>query len=203
MTDEEIETTASGPSTHWIESGSGNLGRLYVELIKADKLPNMDAATLNIRDKTDAFACMVFEDCIVNTDVVTDSLSPRWMPWCRRAFVFNISHPSSDLLIGIFDHDPEASPLQTVARLASSGVHDSIGRLVVNVARFRQDTVYNLTVRMQYFLENQEPSIVLILGPLIHSILFTMVRLWKGARRLQALLRFGCVWNGTTQGNHF
>lgn len=146
MTEDDIDTASQQPSSHWVESGSGSLGRLYVELIKADNLPNMDATSLNLRDKTDAFACMVFEDCVVNTDVITDSLSPRWMPWCRRAFVFNIAHPSSDLLLGLFDFDPEVSPLQTVSRVVSSSVHDPIGRVVINVARFWQDTIYNVSV---------------------------------------------------------
>ena len=76
---------------------------VYFELIGCNDLPNMDAATVNLRDKTDAFGCIMFEDAIVNTDVVTDSLSPRWPPWCRRAFVFNLSHPTSDILLALFD----------------------------------------------------------------------------------------------------
>jgi C2 domain len=145
MTEEQIRAEALKPSTHWIAAGSGGVGKLYLELIGCDKLPNMDSVTLNFHDKTDAFACIVYEDCIVNTDVITNSLSPRWMPWCNRAFAFNIAHPSSDIFIGIFDHDPELSPLQLASR-ATSTIHDPIGRLVINANNFKPGTSYLLTV---------------------------------------------------------
>lgn len=125
--------------------GTGGIGKLYLEVIACDKLPNMDTITLNPRDKTDAFACIVYEDCIVNTDVIVDSLSPRWMPWCQRAFAFNISHPSSDVFLGLFDHDLELNPLH----LISSTVHDPIGRLVINVCNFKPGTSYLLTVSFE------------------------------------------------------
>jgi hypothetical protein len=57
LTEEQIEKEAMKPSTKWVEAGSGSLGKVYFEILKCDKLPNMDATTLNIRDKTDAFAC--------------------------------------------------------------------------------------------------------------------------------------------------
>jgi hypothetical protein len=148
MTSEEIEGEAFKPSTHWVQVGSGNIGRLFLELIGCDGLPNMDSTSLNINDKTDAFACMVFEDCIVNTDVIGDCLSPRWMPWTRRAFAFNISHPSSDLLLGLFDYDPELSPIQVLSR-TTSDLHDPIGRLVVELSKFLPNTTYLLKVRLE------------------------------------------------------
>jgi hypothetical protein len=80
---------------------------VYFELIGCDGLPNLDAMTLNLNDKTDSFACVAFEDSIVNTDVISDSLSPRWMPWSYRAFAFKMDHPSSDILLSLFDYDPE------------------------------------------------------------------------------------------------
>ena len=101
---------------------------VYFEVIGCDGLPNMDSTTLNVRDKTDAFACIAFEDALVNTDIISDSLSPRWMPWCYRAFVFNVSHPSSDILIGLFDYDPETSPAQLLSR-AAGDLHDQVGRV--------------------------------------------------------------------------
>jgi len=127
MSKEKIVEESMKPSRHWVEAGSGDLGMVYLEVLGCSKLPNMDVATTNIRDKTDAFACIVFEDAIMMTDVIGDTLSPRWMPWCRRAFAFRVSHPSSILTLGIFDYDPELSPLQVVSR-ATSSVHDPIGR---------------------------------------------------------------------------
>jgi hypothetical protein len=51
LTAEQIQMEAEKPSTHWIEASSGKLGKLYLEIIGCDGLPNMDATTLNIRDK--------------------------------------------------------------------------------------------------------------------------------------------------------
>ena len=116
MTESQIQSEATKQSTSWTEAGSGGLGKLYFEILGCDDLPHVDAMTMNILDKTDAFACLMFEDAVVMTDVIDDSLSPRWMPWCCRSFVFNISHPSSALQLGIFDYNPEISPLQLALR---------------------------------------------------------------------------------------
>lgn len=144
MTKEQLDIESKKPSTNWVQASSGDLGKLYLEVLGCDELPAMDG--LNPRDKTDAFACIVYQDCIVTTDVISNTLSPRWMPWSHRAFAFNISHPSSDVLIGFFDHDPELSPLQLVQR-ATSTLHDPIGRLVINTENFAPGTLYTLQVR--------------------------------------------------------
>jgi hypothetical protein len=150
LTDKQIEGEAIKHSTNWTEAGSGELGKLFVEIIGCDKLPNLDFGTLNFRDVTDAFACLIFEDAVVNTDVIGDSLSPRWMPWSRRAFVFNINHPSSDLQIGIFDHDIELSPLQLLSRATGEDLHDPVGRIQIHTSNFLENTVYTLKYNMFY-----------------------------------------------------
>jgi len=134
LTEKEIDLVALKPSKYWIESGTGTLGKVYIEILQCDRLPNLDYS-IQGRDKTDSFACIVFEDSAVNTDVITDSLSPRWMPWCQRAFVFNIMHPSSQLMVGLFDHD--------------SGItgpsHQFVGRVVVNLCNRRAQSLYTET----------------------------------------------------------
>lgn len=134
LTEKEIHYEATKPSKYWIESGTGDLGKVYVEVLWCDHLPNLDVS-LTGRDKTDAFACLVFEDCIVNTDVINDSLSPRWMPWSQRAFIFNILHPSSQVMVGVFDHDSGFT----------QGSHDPVGRVVVNLTNLRPGTLYTRT----------------------------------------------------------
>jgi hypothetical protein len=124
---------------------------VHIEIIGCNGLPNMDATTLNLRDKTDAFACIIVEDCIVNTDVISDSLSPRWPPWCRRAFAFNLNHPSSDVLLGIFDYDPETSPMQLLGKAVAVGdLHDPIGRVQINLSKLLPGTTYDLTYPLYY-----------------------------------------------------
>lgn len=142
MTTGALQREANKESWDWVEAGSGELGKLYMEVIGCDDLPNMDV-NLNPRDKTDAFVCLVFEDVVVNTDVIGDTLKPRWMPWCCRAFVFNISHPQSNLFLGVFDYDPPLAPSQVVSRTLTD-VHDPIGRVTINLGRYLADTVYNL-----------------------------------------------------------
>jgi len=68
---------------------------------------------------------------MVRTDVIHDALDPRWMPWCTRAFCFNINHPSSILMLGVFDYDTTTE-------------HDPVGRVVVNMANFQSNTSYLL-----------------------------------------------------------
>lgn len=133
MTSEEIDVESEKPSKKWIEAGSGQLGKLFVEVIACDGLPNMDTAALG-GGKTDAFASLIYEDSIVNTEVINDVLSPRWMPWTQRAFIFHITHPSSQLMVGVFDYDSPAPMAE----------HDGIGRAAIDITNFRPDTEYTL-----------------------------------------------------------
>jgi Ca2+-dependent lipid-binding protein len=77
----------------WLDVGSGKLGRVFLEILAADNLPNKDVG-VSANDKTDAFVSIVYEDCAVRTDVVADCLSPRWLPWMQRAFIFRMMHSS-------------------------------------------------------------------------------------------------------------
>mmetsp|Transcript_545 Transcript_545/g.761 ORF Transcript_545/g.761 Transcript_545/m.761 type:complete len:639 (-) Transcript_545:61-1977(-) len=127
MTKEQMDTEIFRESKSWIQAGSGNLGKLYLEVLSCDGLPNMDSIDVELfeihnplRGVTDAFACIIYEDTIVNTDVLMDTCSPRWLPWTQRAFVFNIANPSSQIFISIFDFDANSS-------------HDFIGRITIDV----------------------------------------------------------------------
>jgi hypothetical protein len=103
LTKDEIEAEHLKPSTKWVEIGSGQAGRIYLEVLRCDSLPNLDKGTLI--DKTDAYCSIIYEDAVANTDVINDELSPRWMPWSQRAFIFHVNHPSSQVLLGVFDYD--------------------------------------------------------------------------------------------------
>ncbi len=103
LTKQEIEDTCKMPSENWTEAGSGDLGQLYVEILSCDNLPDLDFGLP--RNKTDAFVNLVFEDAVVTTEVIRDTLNPRFMPWTRRAFKFHVHQISSLLYLGVFDHD--------------------------------------------------------------------------------------------------
>jgi len=130
LTSEEIDTTSKQESQVWTEAGNGELGVMYVEIISCDDLPNVDGGLA--RNKTDAFASLVFEESVLTTEVVRDCLSPRFMPWTRRAFKLKIQNTRSPLFIGVFDHDK-------ITR------HDPIGRIMIPLHQFAPGTTYDLT----------------------------------------------------------
>ena len=60
MAEDEIETEYLEESQHWIDSGSGKIGKVYVEILGCDDLPNLDSGGF-LGNKTDAFVAIVFE----------------------------------------------------------------------------------------------------------------------------------------------
>ena len=132
MSEQEIDAEAFKPSRKWLDIGSGNLGKVYVEILGADGLPNKDT-DLGGGNKTDPFVCIVYEDAIAKTDIIDDCLSPRWMPWTQRAFIFRMMHTSSNLNIAVFDFDP-----------GFSNDHDICGRVSIDLANLRNGTEYLL-----------------------------------------------------------
>ena len=77
LTHQDLRLETIKPSMNWIEAGTSNnsLGRVFVEIIECDDLPNMDAGT-SFGNKTDAFICLVHEDGYGETDAIYDNLSP-------------------------------------------------------------------------------------------------------------------------------
>lgn len=134
MTKTHIDSECLQDSSHWVDAGNGTLGRIFVEILHCDDLPNLDAGGF-AGNKTDTFVCLVYEDAVAQTDVIDDTLMPRWLPWTRRAFIFHMLHGSSELFLGVFDHDDGINPTDD---------HDLIGRVSVDLSNLRKDTVYTL-----------------------------------------------------------
>lgn len=86
-------------------------------------------------NKTDAFVALVFEDAVAQTDIIDDTLAPRWLPWTKRAFIFHLMHSSSQLFLGVFDFDEGINPADD---------HDLVGRVSVDLSNLIKDTVYTL-----------------------------------------------------------
>ena len=140
MTKTYLEAEAEKISTKWIETGSGTLGKVFVEIIGCDDIPNLDHDLTN-NNLSDAYVCLTYEDCVANTDVISNCLKPRWMPWTQRAFVLRMNHPSSQLFLGVFDHD-------------HIGTDDFIGRAVINLSNFRPNTTYRLKYHLHALIKN-------------------------------------------------
>lgn len=132
MTEKDIKTESMKESHQWVDTGNGHLGRLFVEIISCEDLPNLDTGG---RNKTDAFVSVVFEDSVGQTDIIDDCLNPVWLPWTRRAFIFHMLHSSSQLFLGVFDFDEGVNPTDD---------HDLVGRVSIDLSNLRPDTIYNL-----------------------------------------------------------
>lgn len=136
MSEIDIKKETMSPSKEWVEAGSGKLGRLFLEILYCKDLPNVDVGE-SVGNLTDAFICAVYEDAMVQTPVIDDELSPHWLPWTQRAFVFGMMHPASMLYLGCFDYD--LGPLSD---------HENIGRVAVNISNLQRDTDYTLTYNL-------------------------------------------------------
>jgi len=117
----------------WLDIGSGDLGKIYVEVIGCDGLPNKDMDLVKSGNKTDSFVSLVYEDVIAKTDIIDDCLSPRWLPWMQRAFIFRMMHTSSNLHIAVFDFDP-----------GFADDHDICGKISIDLANLVSGTEYLL-----------------------------------------------------------
>jgi len=133
---EKIEEEKMMPSYNWTDIGSGSLGKIFVEILGCDGLPNMDTSS-TLGDTSDSFVSLVYEDCFVRTDTIMDCLSPRWLPWTQRAFIFNMMHTSSQLFLAVFDRDEN-----------TLNSHDLIGRVSVDISNFQPNITYLLNYKL-------------------------------------------------------
>lgn len=133
LTREALRTQTNLPSRKWTQAGSkaSSIGRLYLEVLSAHGLPNVDIGR-QVGNETDAFCAMVYGDAMTQTDVIYDELNPHWPCWSQRAFCFYMQHPSQVLYLSVFGY--KRSPLP----------HRRIGRVEINPIHFQHQTVYNL-----------------------------------------------------------
>ena len=136
---------AMKPSKDWINVGDPNApGKVFVEVLACNDLPNLDFPGLLSKNLTDPFCCLIMEDSVVNTSYISDNLNPRWMPTGdHRAFVFGVQHPSSHLYVGCFNYNSTSkiyNPLGTFR----DWIHTPVGRVLINLTQFTPDTVYTL-----------------------------------------------------------
>ena len=130
MSPEDISAETHQASNKWVEAGSGNLGKVYCEILACHDLPNVDLGDF-MGNVTDPFVCLVYEDACAMTDVINDELSPRWLPWTQRAFCFGMMHPASVLYLGVFDYDLGTS-------------HEPLGRVAINISNLQRNTIHTL-----------------------------------------------------------
>lgn len=64
MSQEELHKESFKDSQEWIDSGSGHLGFLFVEILACDELPNLDTGGI-IGNKTGTTQVIVYQFCII------------------------------------------------------------------------------------------------------------------------------------------
>lgn len=134
MTPQELKNQVDLASRNWIQAGSktsSSFGRLYVEVLSAKDLPNVDIGS-TVGNQTDSFVSFVYGDVMVSTDVIDDELSPIWLPWTKRAFIFPMNHPSQVIFLSVFGY--KRNPMQ----------HSAIGRVEINPTNMQNRTLYDL-----------------------------------------------------------
>jgi hypothetical protein len=137
LSEAEMQEMCFKPSQSWVEAGSGTIGQVKVEILSCEGLPNKDIGKF-FGNKIDPLVSLIFEDVIVQTDVIQDCQNPIFLPWTQRAFLFNRMHPLSTLYIGVYNHN--YGPFH----------HDNIGRIAIDIREFDPNTVYT----MKYNLYN-------------------------------------------------
>jgi len=191
LTEAEMITYAKRPSTQWIEAGSGDLGRVYVEVISCEGLKTKHVDKM-IGKKCDPFVCLIYEDCLVETDYIRNCSSPLFMPWSQRAFIFNTMNALSSLYVGVFDYDH--GPIQ----------HKGLGRVTIDLNELKSGTNYTLkydlysspvtsgrkskgkiTIRVKIERYSEKKSLLSIVSP-------PLVHVNVKRRKTLAVARFTC-----------
>jgi hypothetical protein len=127
----EMQKMCFESSQGWVEAGSGSFGQIKVEILCCEGLPNKDIGKV-FGNKIDPLVSLIFEDVIVQTDVIHDCQNPIFLPWTQRAFLFNRMHPLSTLYIGVYNHN--YGPFH----------HGNIGRIAIDIRKFDPNTIYTL-----------------------------------------------------------
>ena len=141
---DEIEKASMEPSHQWVQVGAGTLGYLFVEVIGCDDIHDRGVIqkVATKVDEVDPYIAIVYEDTFVTTEVVDNCKRPRFMPWTRRAFVFNITTSSSVLNLALLDYNRNRDDTK-------------IGRVTVPLNSFRANTqhvlYYNLYESARFF----------------------------------------------------
>lgn len=154
MTEEEIYKDSLKPSRDFVQLKSYLLGDIAatskIEVPKdVEKLfgsPQLDGRIGAIRvevlgcvslarTKPDIAVYLVCGDAAFSTDVLTGYRSPMWPHESRRACVFPLHHAYLQLYVGVFD-----------VRVRNNKDNDVFcGRVVLDIARLRSDTEYDVT----------------------------------------------------------
>ncbi|CAJ1959307.1 unnamed protein product [Cylindrotheca closterium] len=125
------------------------IGQLRLEVLQCFGLPTTSATR-----EVSAYAIAVCGSHAFKTDMLPPERNPMWLSQMRRACMFPIQKAYDKIYLGVFDGKAEGQ---------TSTTSDFIGRIVIDVARLRAGTTYDITLPLRQsahvFTRNQQGAI--------------------------------------------
>mmetsp|Transcript_21832 Transcript_21832/g.53992 ORF Transcript_21832/g.53992 Transcript_21832/m.53992 type:complete len:1245 (-) Transcript_21832:1200-4934(-) len=111
------------------------IGQLRLEVLQCFGLPSV-----SMTREVSAYAIAVCGSHAFKTDILPPATNPMWLSQMRRACMFPIDKAYDKIYLGVFDSKAEGN---------TSTTSDFMGRIVIDVARLRAGTTYDISLPLR------------------------------------------------------